>query len=281
MNPLDTLLRAILAEPAEDAPRLAFADALDDHAGRTTERAEFIRLQCEIERLRDCREVNWGDGGVEWIRSLVRELGDDGPDHPALVEDLRLLREINSLQTREKELYDPLHTDWLSLSGFKSGHYGRDEETDGLCIGWASDTGKPPEFLGAVRRGFVSKLISTAEEWLRHADAIHWHPGATMECPECRGTKHRTKPLNQRYQCPVCKGQGRGTRPWPPSAHPVTKVTLVEPGPTWEQSCALQLEWQGSPECIISKRFPGVEFVLQVAPEPIGNYTMAMGQSNA
>jgi uncharacterized protein (TIGR02996 family) len=41
----DALLRAICENPAEDTPRLAYADWLQEN-GRP-ERAEFIRLQCE------------------------------------------------------------------------------------------------------------------------------------------------------------------------------------------------------------------------------------------
>src|SRR5262245_29236403 len=42
-------LEAIAAEPADDAPRLIFADWLDEHG--EPERAAFIRLQCEAARL--------------------------------------------------------------------------------------------------------------------------------------------------------------------------------------------------------------------------------------
>jgi uncharacterized protein (TIGR02996 family) len=41
----------IIAHPADDAPRLIFADWLDDHGEAA--RAEFIRLQCRLARLRD------------------------------------------------------------------------------------------------------------------------------------------------------------------------------------------------------------------------------------
>lgn len=44
----DMLLRDICAHPADDAPRLIFADWLDEHG--QLERAEFIRVQCEISR---------------------------------------------------------------------------------------------------------------------------------------------------------------------------------------------------------------------------------------
>src|SRR5262249_19745392 len=40
------LLRAIAAAPADDGPRLAFADWLQAHG--EPERAEFIRVQCEL-----------------------------------------------------------------------------------------------------------------------------------------------------------------------------------------------------------------------------------------
>ena len=47
----DALLAAIRANPEEDTPRLMFADWLDEHG--EPERAEFIRLQCEIALLAD------------------------------------------------------------------------------------------------------------------------------------------------------------------------------------------------------------------------------------
>jgi uncharacterized protein (TIGR02996 family) len=48
MSDEDALLAAIAAHPGEDTPRLAYADWLDEHDRHT--RAEFIRLQIEIER---------------------------------------------------------------------------------------------------------------------------------------------------------------------------------------------------------------------------------------
>src|SRR6476660_7221258 len=45
----DTLLRAICASPDDDAPRLAFADWLDEHGDPHL--AEFIRVQVELARL--------------------------------------------------------------------------------------------------------------------------------------------------------------------------------------------------------------------------------------
>src|SRR5262245_45051373 len=44
------LLRAIIASPADDLPRLVYADWLDDTAEpANVARAKFIRLQCQLE----------------------------------------------------------------------------------------------------------------------------------------------------------------------------------------------------------------------------------------
>src|SRR5688500_16209258 len=43
------LLQAVIANPREDTPRLAYADWLDENGD--SERARFIRLQYEIEKL--------------------------------------------------------------------------------------------------------------------------------------------------------------------------------------------------------------------------------------
>src|SRR5262245_31927201 len=44
----DAFLCAIVAAPEDDAPRLVYADWLDDHG--QAERAELIRVQCELAR---------------------------------------------------------------------------------------------------------------------------------------------------------------------------------------------------------------------------------------
>lgn len=51
MSDEEALLAAILANPAEDTPRLVFADYLDENG--SSERAEFIRVQVELARLPD------------------------------------------------------------------------------------------------------------------------------------------------------------------------------------------------------------------------------------
>jgi len=59
MSDAPALLAAIRAAPDDDAPRLVYADWLDEHA--QPERAEFIRVQCALARTADpalrCREA--------------------------------------------------------------------------------------------------------------------------------------------------------------------------------------------------------------------------------
>src|SRR3954462_12824674 len=49
MNTERAFLDDIIASPEDDAPRLIFADWLEDHGD--PDRAEFIRLQVELEKL--------------------------------------------------------------------------------------------------------------------------------------------------------------------------------------------------------------------------------------
>src|SRR4051812_38958308 len=48
MTERDAFIAAIRETPAEDAVRLVFADWLEDHG--EPERAELVRVQCELER---------------------------------------------------------------------------------------------------------------------------------------------------------------------------------------------------------------------------------------
>ena len=76
MSDEDALLAAIAAHPEEDTPRLAYADWLDEHAdafpGAGT-RAEFIRVQCEVARVRRLGPQE-RDPRYEWFRAREQEL---------------------------------------------------------------------------------------------------------------------------------------------------------------------------------------------------------------
>ena len=62
------LLREIAARPDDDTLRLAFADWLDEHGDAADrDRAEFVRVQCELEGMPAYRGINisldWSDPG--------------------------------------------------------------------------------------------------------------------------------------------------------------------------------------------------------------------------
>jgi uncharacterized protein (TIGR02996 family) len=59
----DAFLRQILAHPFDDGPRLVWADALDERG--ECARAEFVRVQCELERWKN------GEGGVWCFHDLT------------------------------------------------------------------------------------------------------------------------------------------------------------------------------------------------------------------
>src|SRR5262245_48416219 len=76
-------LQAILEAPEDDAPRLVYADRLEDHGHAA--RAEFIRLQCRLAKLPpgDARRPGLAaregqllaEHGNAWAGPLLQELG--------------------------------------------------------------------------------------------------------------------------------------------------------------------------------------------------------------
>jgi uncharacterized protein (TIGR02996 family) len=66
MSDGDALFSAILAEPEEDVPRLAFADWLDETGGEFDRaRAEFVRAQVALARIPPAESVAWNPRVIE------------------------------------------------------------------------------------------------------------------------------------------------------------------------------------------------------------------------
>ena len=124
------LLAAILAEPDADAIRRIAADWLEEHG--QAERAEFVRVQCELAR----REGYAGTNENNWSVELHKRMSD--------------------LRIRERELLDP---DWFP--SFLR-----------LAIMASLDWYKGYLPLGQVRRGFIHGVACTAADWLANGDAI-------------------------------------------------------------------------------------------------------------
>ena len=76
MDHEEAFLQAVCERPADNEPRLVFADWLEKHGQR--DRAEFIRLQCEVRRrLPDREQELLRIHQDEWtapLRRLVPEL---------------------------------------------------------------------------------------------------------------------------------------------------------------------------------------------------------------
>jgi uncharacterized protein (TIGR02996 family) len=80
MNEQQAFLQAILETPDDDAPRLVYADWLEDH--QQSERAEFIRVQCQLEKMdadeEQRSELKWRESellrlhGEAWGKPFVK-----------------------------------------------------------------------------------------------------------------------------------------------------------------------------------------------------------------
>jgi uncharacterized protein (TIGR02996 family) len=151
----DVLLQAILAEPADDLVRLAYADWLDevgDEAERS--RAEFIRVQVELagdlSRERACREAC------------------EPPDYAGCPQ--------RGLRLRERALFT-----WGNINrwGGRSEAWQRTtvdrKEFDGFACGVG---------IALFRRGFVESVRLPLAAWQAHGPSlVRSHPITRVECP--------------------------------------------------------------------------------------------------
>lgn len=130
MTRREQFLSLILADPAANGPRLVYADWLEEHG--EPERAEFIRVQCELAK------VPATVFGPRW-RDLRYCFGEPW----------------DSLRRRERELLNGRGWGWA-----------------GKAIRNASGLGIDFHDVLTFSRGFVSSITCTWTEWSRHADAI-------------------------------------------------------------------------------------------------------------
>lgn len=191
MNDLAMLLRAVCADPADDTVRLAWADAVQE-AGDDA-RAEFVRVQVELARA---------TVGLQWSERYERWRDPVKGEYVAMVG---ALADTPRLRARSEELLDANGLRWLPapLMAIES-------ESASLACRYS--------------RGFVSSLTATAEALLQHADALLWHEGQTESCG---GGLIRPQGGVSHYGCRACNGTGVVPRPCPPTAQPVTRVTLT------------------------------------------------------
>lgn len=263
----DALLEAVLREPGDDTPRLVYADWLDEH-GRP-ERAEFVRVQVELARTPE-PEIKTAGHVANQPDGFCAACRKTSPGRC----------QYHALERRERELRDLRHperpNEHLADSWFFAGRV----VTHGSegPIWWY-----PPAPDGAtgyditLSRGFVSGITLDADAWLRHADALYWHPEQTEKCWRCEGHSVREPKRPGWGHCPDCDSAGRVPRPFPATAQPIERVTFSALG-----SDAM-VGWVGDnlyrrrddPDVWECDRWPGVVFFLPSAPPsfPPGSLT--------
>ena len=82
------LIRAIVAHPDEDTPRLVYADWLDEH-GRG-DRARLIRVQCAVVGLQAEEQALIEKHGREWGKALFAAGGNDWKFHRGFPEEVTM-----------------------------------------------------------------------------------------------------------------------------------------------------------------------------------------------
>lgn len=278
----DRLLADILAHPDDDTPRLIYADWLDEH-GDDPERAELIRLQCELATFapvsdRVCLTITNVAINQEWdpfdCRPKVRITGTSfvpmcvcvgnfvsiKSDPPGYCANYCFLESIeprwNGSDTRYAritawELPEPPPTrqDVLMRRAcelvYQYGFRWIMGNYSQIRLGVDTSWAQDPH---SWRRGFVESVIMPGDSWVKHADAIL-------------------------------------------ALHPVREVTLTsDPGVGWATTFHGGARWLtlrpsirvDADECgaahslhaLLEKTWPGIHFVLieQVAFAPVEHY---------
>lgn len=262
---LAAIRRSILAGPAENSHRVVYADRLDELGGAANAaRAEFVRLQVAKE------------ADPDWHGLLCL------PERPC--GNCRRERELLALAPLAAYRWTPAEFDWALLRDGTFGATFDVRRNEPLELRWSPRC----EF----RRGFVEHVTCSAADWVAHADALYWSPGQTVPCPKCRGTgRVACRPIfNAGFAdrpCGECGPDFRVPRPCPPTAHPITRVTLtaapgtaeVEQNPEtamvsgWAYRVRGHERWHAEGECedaaagdpvwvgLFRLTWPGVEFV--------------------
>jgi uncharacterized protein (TIGR02996 family) len=164
-------LRAIIALPDDDGPRLAYADYLDEVGA--VGRGEFVRVQCELAKpqplppeLRKPRKhVRRMQTRLHW--EAYRKALDDWK--AAVAPRRQVLARLAALRRREEDLYFGGRREWVAPIGTLL--------WPGLMAApsaWAPDAGAMSAGAApfAFRRGFVESFTARAADFLSHADAL-------------------------------------------------------------------------------------------------------------
>jgi uncharacterized protein (TIGR02996 family) len=220
------LLAAALAAPADDAPRLVYADWLEEQGDG--DRAEFIRLQIRIAGM------GLSNGGIRKAGPLFRR---DRQLFELAERELHLLIDLYGYQSPNRlpgNLQPHLDSRW----------------GDDMVIqpNSAADTQPRRSGVGLFARGFVREvraplavLVGGECERCEGQGSLIGDP----ECDNCHGAGRAQHldddegvedcPACDRMDCPACCGSGRtpGVLAALCAAHPVEKVVATDREPVW------------------------------------------------
>lgn len=240
------LLRAICEHPAEDTPRLVYADWLDEHAEETACGA------CDFGWL---PKTGTPDAGMVSRCPACRGTGRVSNGYAARAAHIRWA------------IANPRNSA-VCLCGCRW----REPNPCEMCRMMGAEVASIPRCPDGgthyvLNRGFVREVRLTGDSWLAHADGLVWSP--TMPCPACASRSDRENEGMRRYggflctQCWTHHPPGTVPRPFVPTAQPIETVTLTtEPSPTDEMTWMVfdnedgreELKWAG-------KRWDWIKFV--------------------
>lgn len=148
----ESFLLAIREAPADDSPRLIYADWLEEHG--QADRAEFIRVQCRLARLQEAEPEKLA---MLLEEGLVRASASTFATLPSRWSTL-LLRAEGLLRGHWDEWVGPLR----DIVGPWRDRYGE------RWLGEEYD----PDGLWRFQRGFVNGISLEADSFLRHAPEL-------------------------------------------------------------------------------------------------------------
>lgn len=217
MSDLNALLAGIIMHPDDDTRRLVYADALDE---MEPVRVKCTSGMCGFDAKPGYVKVN---SGRNYVYGEPRERKCNRCDGTGTVLDTSNAARAAFIRAQVAGVKDLFDIATRATSTFP--------------VGWlhkrASDKNEYDKPTMHVGRGFGERLRCSAENFLKHADALIWHPEQTAECPQCKGAKGYWDDGGCKYQspwwceCKACSGSGRVPRPCPDTAQPIRKVVLT------------------------------------------------------
>jgi uncharacterized protein (TIGR02996 family) len=210
---LNLLLRAIIenkdGQDDDDTLRLAYADELDEIGGKeNNERAEFIRVQCELEQVKTIK-ISESDALVLSADRELRDYMSKSPHSLWMMSEYGLPEYIFGFRV----VVDPSIPDqgYRTLGHFQGVNnpeiYIRLNELVEKSLAYGD------QYVVGYQRGFQYYITYSSQDFFKVADSLIWHPSQTV------------------------LGEDKKTwipRPCPPTAQPIRKVKLTDTPDTKE-----------------------------------------------